>query len=168
MSPNPPSPAAETASDADDEAMLSAMGFSSFVSGPSSTSLSQSHPHANKKRKIVNLAASLGAGPTDRGDGGGGKNLPDQLHGEEGHRAVEKVEEETKVEGGGISTTDTEQRSATGIEKEGEREGEGVGYGGYTWSQWKTGVRVENGDVAFYDESFVEDPWEGLRDRGEG
>ncbi|KAI4164535.1 MAG: hypothetical protein LQ342_001848 [Letrouitia transgressa] len=162
MSPTPPSPAADTAPDAegDDAAMLSAMGFSSFVSGPISTSASQPRPHANKKRKTGNPAASLGAGPAGRS----GKNLPDRLHGEERHRVVEKEEE--GIEGDG--RTHAERQSAIGMEKGGKGEGEGGGYGGYTWSQWRTGVRVENGDVAFYDESFVEDPWEGLRDRGEG
>ncbi|KAI4216336.1 MAG: hypothetical protein LQ351_001346 [Letrouitia transgressa] len=159
MSPIPPPPAADIVQDADDEAMLSAMGFSSFVSGPNPSSASQPHAHATKKRKTGNPDTTTGAGSAGRG----GKNPPVQLHGKERSAPVEKEDEEG-VEGNG--RTDAERQSATGIEKGGKGEGEGGGFEGYTWSQWKRGVRVENGDVAFYDESFVEDPWEGLRDRG--
>lgn len=36
-------------------------------------------------------------------------------------------------------------------------------FDGYTWAQWKQGVRDKKGDMAFYDASFVEDPWVRLR-----
>lgn len=34
---------------------------------------------------------------------------------------------------------------------------------GYNFLALRHGVRDENGDVAYYDHSFVEDPWKGLR-----
>ncbi|KAL8914821.1 MAG: hypothetical protein Q9171_000657 [Xanthocarpia ochracea] len=37
------------------------------------------------------------------------------------------------------------------------------GFEGHTWSEWKRGIRNERGDMAFYDASFVEDPWRNLR-----
>lgn len=42
------------------------------------------------------------------------------------------------------------------------------GFEGHTWNEWRKGVRDERGDMAFYDASFVEDPWRGLRTRGGG
>ncbi|KAL8741941.1 MAG: hypothetical protein Q9184_008325, partial [Pyrenodesmia sp. 2 TL-2023] len=40
------------------------------------------------------------------------------------------------------------------------------GFEGKSWREWKQGVRGEGGVVAFFDWSFVEDPWERLRERG--
>lgn len=46
--------------------------------------------------------------------------------------------------------------------------GDAVAQGGavrkeaYDWRALRKGVRDENGDVAYYDGSFVEDPWRGL------
>ncbi|KAL8859569.1 MAG: hypothetical protein Q9178_003968 [Gyalolechia marmorata] len=37
------------------------------------------------------------------------------------------------------------------------------GFEGHTWAEWKRGIRNERGDMAFYDASFVEDPWRNLR-----
>ncbi|KAI4262759.1 MAG: hypothetical protein L6R42_002069 [Xanthoria sp. 1 TBL-2021] len=42
------------------------------------------------------------------------------------------------------------------------------GFEGHTWNEWRKGVRDERGDMAFYDASFVEDPWRGLKTRGGG
>ncbi|KAL8783518.1 MAG: hypothetical protein Q9213_004564 [Squamulea squamosa] len=36
------------------------------------------------------------------------------------------------------------------------------GFGGHTWNEWRKGVRNERGDMAFYDASFVENPWMNL------
>lgn len=37
------------------------------------------------------------------------------------------------------------------------------GSGGYTLAALRRGVLDQNGDMAYYDTSFVEDPWKGLR-----
>ena len=37
------------------------------------------------------------------------------------------------------------------------------GYSQYDWHALRKGVRDERGDVAYYDTSFVEDPWKKLR-----
>ncbi|KAL8982582.1 MAG: hypothetical protein Q9205_002951 [Flavoplaca limonia] len=42
------------------------------------------------------------------------------------------------------------------------------GFEGHTWNEWRRGVRDEKGDMAFYDASFVEDPWRGLRRKTTG
>ncbi len=42
------------------------------------------------------------------------------------------------------------------------------GFEGHTWNEWRRGVRNEKGDMAFYDASFVEDPWRGLRGKTTG
>ena len=42
------------------------------------------------------------------------------------------------------------------------------GFEGHTWNEWRRGVRNEKGDMAFYDASFVEDPWRGLRAKTKG
>lgn len=34
---------------------------------------------------------------------------------------------------------------------------------GYSYAALRHGVRDQNGDMAYYDHSFVEDPWKGLR-----
>lgn len=50
---------------------------------------------------------------------------------------------------------------------DGEWEGGGKrGDGEWDWRALRTGVRDQRGDVAFYDASFVEDPWRGLRGEG--
>lgn len=41
-------------------------------------------------------------------------------------------------------------------------QGGAVGKEAYDWRALRKGVRDENGDVAYYDGSFVEDPWRGL------
>lgn len=41
----------------------------------------------------------------------------------------------------------------------GPRGGMQDGFEGYTWHEWRKGVRDSRGDMAFYDASFVEDPW---------
>ncbi|KAM0797940.1 hypothetical protein BDR22DRAFT_914402 [Usnea florida] len=51
-----------------------------------------------------------------------------------------------------------------------EQEGKGKGSGGggrgedgeWDWQALRMGVRDQRGDVAFYDKSFVEDPWRGF------
>ncbi|KAL9040445.1 MAG: hypothetical protein Q9180_001904 [Flavoplaca navasiana] len=42
------------------------------------------------------------------------------------------------------------------------------GFEGHTWNEWRRGVRNGKGDMAFYDASFVEDPWRGLRGKTTG
>lgn len=42
------------------------------------------------------------------------------------------------------------------------------GFEGHTWNEWRRGVRNEKGDMAYYDASFVEDPWKGLRGKTSG
>ncbi|KAL8847659.1 MAG: hypothetical protein Q9221_007301 [Calogaya cf. arnoldii] len=42
------------------------------------------------------------------------------------------------------------------------------GFEGHTWNEWRKGVRDERGDTAFYDASFVEDPWRGLKAKAGG
>lgn len=44
----------------------------------------------------------------------------------------------------------------------GPRGGTQDGFEGYTWHEWRKGVRDSRGDMAFYDASFVEDPWRGF------
>ncbi|CAO1600720.1 hypothetical protein XANCAGTX0491_004402 [Xanthoria calcicola] len=59
----------------------------------------------------------------------------------------------------------TTEDAAPGDEEHGitgPRGGTQDGFEGYTWSEWRKGVRGERGDVAFYDASFVEDPWRGF------
>ena len=41
--------------------------------------------------------------------------------------------------------------------------GTGGGQANYDWSALKKGVKDERGDVAYYDASFVEDPWKRLK-----
>ncbi|KAL8674463.1 MAG: hypothetical protein Q9168_001128 [Polycauliona sp. 1 TL-2023] len=42
------------------------------------------------------------------------------------------------------------------------------GFEGHTWNEWRKGVRNERGDMAFYDATFVEDPWRGLKAKAGG
>lgn len=44
-------------------------------------------------------------------------------------------------------------------------EGKGEGFEGYTWAEWRAGVRDQRGDLAVFDWSFLEDAWRGF---GEG
>ncbi|KAL8997790.1 MAG: hypothetical protein Q9169_003039 [Polycauliona sp. 2 TL-2023] len=37
------------------------------------------------------------------------------------------------------------------------------GFEGHTWNEWRKGVTNERGDIAFYDASFVENPWRGAK-----
>jgi hypothetical protein len=48
------------------------------------------------------------------------------------------------------------QQAGTGIEPGKRADGE------WDWQALRRGVRDEKGDLAFYDASFVEDPWRGL------
>lgn len=43
-----------------------------------------------------------------------------------------------------------------------------MGHGQYDWAALRRGVRNERGDVAYYDASFVEDPWKDLIATAEG
>ncbi|KAI4282914.1 MAG: hypothetical protein L6R38_002579 [Xanthoria sp. 2 TBL-2021] len=55
-----------------------------------------------------------------------------------------------------------------GTDRPRPRVGAKDGFEGHTWNEWRKGVRDERGDMAFYDASFVEDPWRGLKTRGGG
>ncbi|KAI4185300.1 MAG: hypothetical protein L6R41_004214 [Letrouitia leprolyta] len=39
---------------------------------------------------------------------------------------------------------------------------------GHSWKEWRQGVRDERGDMAYFDSSFVEDPWRRLRGKESG
>ncbi|KAL9634376.1 MAG: hypothetical protein Q9164_004127 [Protoblastenia rupestris] len=46
-----------------------------------------------------------------------------------------------------------------------DREEGRMGNGQWDWQALRRGVRDERGDTAFYDASFTEDPWAGLRQK---
>lgn len=51
-----------------------------------------------------------------------------------------------------------------GLNRLGQVGGEGRrADGGWDWNALRRGIRDERGDMAFYDASFVEDPWRELR-----
>lgn len=86
--------------------------------------------------------------PRDRGwdgDAGGGHDVPPQGKGQD-------------MKGGGgqgdgaVGTAAGERMRREGRKEDGE----------WDWQALRRGVADERGDVAFYDASFVEDPWRGL------
>ncbi|KAI4173541.1 MAG: hypothetical protein LQ343_002879 [Gyalolechia ehrenbergii] len=78
--------------------------------------------------------------------------------------------EETRRECGGVSTPGMEGSGARGMEGRAVlgRVLRGAGFQGHSWKEWREGVKDERGDVAFFDASFVEDPWRGLGSEGCG
>lgn len=160
-----------SASDTETADMAAMMGFSSFGAKPNPPS---------KKRKLDEVAASrTGAGsgsgsnsmplgkPRDQkeeADGGLGGFNKQQI--EELKHHIQSVETVGKVESrkgekaggamegaGAISTSAV--GSSTGLPA-------GKLQDNYDWQSLRRGRRTERGDVAYYDASFVEDPWKHL------
>ena len=65
------------------------------------------------------------------------------------------------AEGGGRGGGRWQGRGQVGAGEEMKRQGR-RGDGEWDWQALRKGVRDERGDVAFYEGSFVEDPWRGL------
>lgn len=160
-----------SASDTETADMAAMMGFSSFGAKPNPPS---------KKRKLEQLAATR----TGAESGSGSNSMPlgqprgqkkeavgglggfNKQHGggREGH--VQSVESVKNVEsgkgpkaGGAVEGPGTTSTSTLGSSL-GLPAGKLQGF--YNWQSLKMGIRNERGDVAYYDASFVEDPWRHL------
>ncbi|KAL8925518.1 MAG: hypothetical protein Q9208_003409 [Pyrenodesmia sp. 3 TL-2023] len=89
------------------------------------------------------------------GDGGHNQETRDRIH------ALTAV---VPTEGNaGERNVESEEEEKAGEVDKGEK---GEGFEGKSWREWKQGVRGEDGVAAFFDWSFVEDPWERLREGG--
>lgn len=91
---------------------------------------------------------------------GGGPVADDDDEGEE-EEGVSSGKEEVRARVDALGKAPVEGEKRLGMKEE-------VGFQGHSWRDWRMGVRYERGDVAFFDGSFVEDPWEGLRGREGG
>ncbi|KAL8696963.1 MAG: hypothetical protein Q9201_007390 [Fulgogasparrea decipioides] len=154
----------DTGDDARDIAQ--AMGFSSFGAQP--------RPKAKRRKMGHETVAGGSAGDTiPFGKRDGGAKLAEAARRGNGGRMV--AVETTSTEGGerglddaeagmedipGASLPSRQQRGGPEA-RSGDRSQSG--FENHTWAEWKSGVRDEKGDLAFFDWSFVEDPWEGLR-----
>ncbi len=165
-----PEAGSPSASDTETADMAAMMGFSSFGAKPNPPS---------KKRKLEQLAATRTGAESGSGsnsmplgqprgqkkeatDGLGGFNKQ-HGRGREGH--VQPVESIKKVESGkGEKAGGAKDAGASSTNTVGSSDGLPAGalQGNYDWQSLKRGVRNERGDVAYYDASFVEDPWKHL------
>ena len=57
-------------------------------------------------------------------------------------------------------------QGVTGVGSNVEREPGKLNNGQWDWNALRKGVRDKNGDTAYYNASFVEDPWAALRGKG--
>ncbi|KAL9002521.1 MAG: hypothetical protein Q9188_004544 [Gyalolechia gomerana] len=155
------------------------------VSGGNKIPLGKGREREGAAEKPVQIGGT-GAGMGIRGEGveGGATANRESVEkgGGEGVRVEEAVEcdgeamrrlptvEETRRECGGMSTPGMEGSGARGMEGRAVlgRVLRGDGFQGHSWKEWRDGVRDERGDVAFFDASFVEDPWRGLGSEGCG
>ena len=171
---NEPNVGSPSASDTESADMAAMMGFSSFGPKPNPPS---------KKRKLGQPAASgfgaeSGSGsnsmPLGKPRGqkketeGGPRGLDEQdREWREGHvdsveaeRVVKAITEE-KIDGGVKDTANRGQLSTGKTDNQA-----GLPAGGwqnqYDWHALRKGIKDESGDVAYYDASFVEDPWKHL------
>lgn len=160
-----------SASDTETADMAAMMGFSSFGAKPNPPS---------KKRKLDQLAASR----TGAESGSGSNSMPlGQPRGQK-READGALGGFNKQQGGGfedhVQSTETagtldpgkggkagdamEGAGAMSTSATGSLAGPRAGklQDNYDWQSLKRGIRNERGDVAYYDASFVEDPWKHL------
>lgn len=173
---NPYGPSPSDSEDTAEADMASMMGFSNFGSKPKPTS-------KKRKREMAQLAAS---GPgAESGSGSNtmplGKPRRKPVEGENVAEASEGKEGAVLGSEGTMDQGSHKQWQLSGqledavhdppLAEQREPSPSTKGYspiaGGsdqtrYDWYALRKGVRDQNGDVAYYDVSFVEDPWKGL------
>ena len=176
---NPYDPDPSDPSDSEDPAeadMASMMGFSNFGTKPKPTS-------KKRKREMAQLAAS---GPgAESGSGSNtmplGKPRRKPVESDNGAEGSEKKERAGLGSEGTMDQGSHKQWQVTGQLEDAVRDpplaeqkepspstkGHSPVAGGsdqarYDWYALRKGVRDQNGDLAYYDVSFVEDPWKGL------
>ena len=162
-------------SESDSTDMAAMMGFSTFGSKPKPPS---------KKRKLDHVAASeagteLGSGSNSmplgkpRGQSqvtGSEPRQSDAQDKKEGgtdfHSTPLLGEERLSVEhtNGDVKKPDHSQQLPTGGMDHEAKVQVGIRQGEYDWSALRRGIKDEKGDMAYYDASFVEDPWKHLTD----
>lgn len=162
-----------SASDTETADMAAMMGFSSFGAKPNPPS---------KKRKLEQSAASrtgaesgsgsnsmpLGTPRGQKAAGGVSAGLDNQL--EEGnHEHIEPLAAPREgnarehEEGRGIiGETGAREQALSGILKHHAGPAAGINQPQYDWNVLRRGVKNDRGDVAYYDASFIEDPWKHL------
>ena len=163
------------ASDTESADMAAMMGFSSFGAKPDPPS---------KKRKLDQQNASL----SGAGSGSGSNSMPLGKPRAQKTIAAGKLEEshaqDRERQGTNLDVANEagEERLTSSEDISGAVEGTGhsqqlpidpsvhsvgLGTGGgqvnYDWNALKKGIKDERGDVAYYDASFVEDPWKHLK-----
>jgi len=169
-----PEAGSPSASDTETADMAAMMGFSSFGAKPNPPS---------KKRKLDQLAASrtgaesgsgsnsmpLGKPRGEKNEAGGGPGGFNQQQGG-GHEGLVQSDEAVgklrswKGEKAGATMGGAwdKERISTGTTGSSAGLPAGNHQGSYDWQSLRRGVRDERGDVAYYDASFVEDPWKHL------
>ena len=170
-------PNGHSLSESEEPDMAQMMGFSSFSS--------KSKPLSKKrKRELAQLAAS---GPgMESGSGsntmplGKPRRKPVEVKGvargnggsEENDINMEAATNERSIgsekdmgQYGNVAPPSVlgDQAKPSSFSNEPHRFTDEDGYSQYDWHALRKGVRDERGDVAYYDTSFVEDPWKNLR-----
>lgn len=160
-----------SASDTETADVAALMGFSSFGAKPNPPS---------KKRKLDQLAASR----TGAQSGSGSNSMPLGQPRGQTREADGGLGDFNKQQGGAFEDHVQSVETAGTLEiRKGKKAGdpmEGAGamptsamgslaglragklQDNYDWQSLKRGIRNERGDVAYYDASFVEDPWRHL------
>lgn len=173
-SPPPPPPPS-------DAALAATMGFSAFgsqqpqrkkrktaASGGNSTPLGDTAG----KRMMVSRGAGMAVKGAMEEEGEEGK-VVDTAGGKEdvtfldrdadvGSEATDNAAARRRISCSTTTTPIPTYGSPRDDRNKGEERSE-KGFAGHTWAEWRRGVRdPRTGDVAFFDWSFVEDPWVGV------
>lgn len=104
------------------------------------------------------------AGDRGGGAGDGGEVEEDMVSRDRGYDAEAREKIAVPVEGDGGEGM-VLRKEAEDVE-EGDKGEKAEGFEGKSWREWRQGVGGEGGVVAFFDWSFVEDPWERLKGGG--
>ena len=156
-----------------EEDVAAAMGFGSFGA----------EPHLKKKRKTE---------PSSE-QGSGSNSLPIGLRKERDTKRIEETQSQPVLgdsvnhatgQGPNVShhisdvapghmalpkrppSPEHVYQGVKGVGSNVEREPGKLANGQWDWNALRKGVRDEHGDTAYYDASFVEDPWAALRGKG--
>ena len=153
--------------------VAAAMGFGSFGA----------KPHLNKKRKIEpssiagGCSNSLSLGLRKDGNASDADQLLSQAYKTiPGHRPQQDTsigQYSSKAAVCQSSLSETAQsmpglvnQNVGGIDQARGREAGKLPNGQWDWNALRRGVRDEHGDTAYYNASFVEDPWAALKSKG--
>ena len=154
--------------DADTD-VAAAMGFDSF--GPK--------PHLNKKRKVESSHMPSGSNTLSLGTRSDHSHESYLQNSQLDSAASESAQGSSEVRGfartsenRGSNAGDHANTSQVKNDESRSREKANRGVGGrlpngeWDWQALRKGVRDENGDIAYYDASFVENPWASLNKKG--